>query len=169
LWKHHVNLCGVSTNKTIICFIAMQTYKELNINTICICQFRCGRTNSTQKMRYEDILGHTSDTTKCKWFTMSWKRQNIETECLKNDQNTCLETLDTTPNARLRYPSLSEDIPLLLALSVCKIRSRNVLTIERDAILTMWQYITTVVHNIFNQENCHKRFVFLPKPIKIRI
>jgi hypothetical protein len=27
-----INLRGVSTNKTIICFIAMQTYKELNIN-----------------------------------------------------------------------------------------------------------------------------------------
>ena len=27
---------GVSTNKTIICFIAMQTYKELNNNIICI-------------------------------------------------------------------------------------------------------------------------------------
>jgi hypothetical protein len=26
-----INLRGVSTNKTIICFIAMQTYKELNI------------------------------------------------------------------------------------------------------------------------------------------
>jgi hypothetical protein len=25
-----INLRGVSTNKTIICFIAMQTYKELN-------------------------------------------------------------------------------------------------------------------------------------------
>ena len=49
----------------------------------------------------------------------------------KNDQNTCLETPDTTPNARLRYSSLSEDIPLLLALSVCKIKSRNVLTIEK--------------------------------------
>jgi hypothetical protein len=48
LWKHHIistdedpglriesfaviNLRGVSTNKTIICFIAMQTYKELSI------------------------------------------------------------------------------------------------------------------------------------------
>jgi hypothetical protein len=30
-----INLRGVSTNKTIICFIAMQTYKELNINTTC--------------------------------------------------------------------------------------------------------------------------------------
>ena len=39
----------------------------------------------------------------------------------KNDQNTCVETPDTTPNARLRYSSLSEDIPLLLALSVCKV------------------------------------------------
>jgi hypothetical protein len=27
-----INLRGVSTNKTIICFIAMQTYKELNIS-----------------------------------------------------------------------------------------------------------------------------------------
>ena len=27
-----INLRGVSTNKTIICFIAMQTYKELNTN-----------------------------------------------------------------------------------------------------------------------------------------
>jgi hypothetical protein len=36
------------------------------INTIYICQFRCGRTNSTQKMRYEDILGHTSDAAKRK-------------------------------------------------------------------------------------------------------
>jgi hypothetical protein len=26
-----INLRGVSTNKTIICFIAMQTYKELDI------------------------------------------------------------------------------------------------------------------------------------------
>jgi hypothetical protein len=26
-----INLRGVSTNKTIICFIAMQTYKELSI------------------------------------------------------------------------------------------------------------------------------------------
>jgi hypothetical protein len=49
----------------------------------------------------------------------------------KNDQNTCLETPDTTPNARLRYSSFSEDIPLLLALSVFKIRSRNVLTVEK--------------------------------------
>ena len=23
-----INLCGVSTNKTIVCFITMQTYKE---------------------------------------------------------------------------------------------------------------------------------------------
>ena len=29
-----INLRGVSTNKTIICFIAMQTYKELNIYLI---------------------------------------------------------------------------------------------------------------------------------------
>ena len=29
-----INLRGVSTNKTIICFIAMQTYKELIINTL---------------------------------------------------------------------------------------------------------------------------------------
>jgi hypothetical protein len=29
-----INLRGVSTNKTIICFIAMQTYKELNFNAI---------------------------------------------------------------------------------------------------------------------------------------
>jgi hypothetical protein len=29
-----INLRGVSTNKPIICFIAMQTYKELNINFI---------------------------------------------------------------------------------------------------------------------------------------
>jgi hypothetical protein len=28
-----INLRGVSTNKTIICFIALQTYKELNIVT----------------------------------------------------------------------------------------------------------------------------------------
>jgi hypothetical protein len=63
LWKHHVNLLlqslnkshiistdedpglriesfavinlrGVSTNKTIICFIAMQTYKELIFNSV---------------------------------------------------------------------------------------------------------------------------------------
>ena len=35
----------------------------------------------------------------------------------KNDQNTCLETPDTTPNARLRYLSSYEDIPsLILAL-----------------------------------------------------
>jgi hypothetical protein len=27
-----INLRGVSTNTTIICFIAMQTYKELNKN-----------------------------------------------------------------------------------------------------------------------------------------
>jgi hypothetical protein len=27
-----INLRGVSTNKTIICFIAMQTYKELMTN-----------------------------------------------------------------------------------------------------------------------------------------
>ena len=60
---------------------------------------------------------------------MSWQRQNIETS--KNDQNTCLETPDTTPMQGLRYSSLSEDIPSLLALSVCKIRSRNVLTIEK--------------------------------------
>ena len=44
----------------------------------------------------------------------------------KNDQNTCLETPDTTPMQGLRYSSLSEDIPSLLALSVCKIRSRRV-------------------------------------------
>jgi lauroyl/myristoyl acyltransferase len=32
-----INLCGVSTNKNIICFIAMQTYKELKkIGTHCI-------------------------------------------------------------------------------------------------------------------------------------
>ena len=49
----------------------------------------------------------------------------------KNDQNTCLETPDTTPMEGLIYSSLSEDIPSLLALSVCKIRSRNVLTIEK--------------------------------------
>jgi hypothetical protein len=29
-----INLRGVSTNKTIICFIAMQTYKELNMNKV---------------------------------------------------------------------------------------------------------------------------------------
>jgi hypothetical protein len=29
------NLCGVSTNKTIIYFIAMQTYKELIVLTCC--------------------------------------------------------------------------------------------------------------------------------------
>ena len=29
-----INLRGVSTNKTIICFIAMQTYKELNMHFI---------------------------------------------------------------------------------------------------------------------------------------
>ena len=29
-----INLRGVSTNKTIICFIAMQTYKELKTNTL---------------------------------------------------------------------------------------------------------------------------------------
>ena len=29
-----INLRGVSTNKTIICFITMQTYKELNRNLI---------------------------------------------------------------------------------------------------------------------------------------
>jgi hypothetical protein len=29
-----INLRGVSTNKTIICFIAMQTYKELNITIV---------------------------------------------------------------------------------------------------------------------------------------
>jgi hypothetical protein len=47
-------------------------------------------------MRYEDILGHTSDAAKCKWFTMSWQWQNIETECLKMIKlNTCLETPDT--------------------------------------------------------------------------
>ena len=28
-----INLRGVSTNKTIICFIAMQTYKEINMRT----------------------------------------------------------------------------------------------------------------------------------------
>jgi hypothetical protein len=28
-----INLRGVSTNKTIICFIAMQTYKELILST----------------------------------------------------------------------------------------------------------------------------------------
>jgi hypothetical protein len=43
----------------------------------------------------------------------------------KNDQNTCLETPDTTPNARLRYLSLYEDILSLLALSVCKIKPRT--------------------------------------------
>ena len=32
-----INLRGVSTNKTIMCFIAMQTYKELNTD-YCICQ-----------------------------------------------------------------------------------------------------------------------------------
>ena len=31
-----LNLRGVSTNKTIICFIAMQTYKELNIKCVTI-------------------------------------------------------------------------------------------------------------------------------------
>jgi hypothetical protein len=30
---HLLNLRGVSTNKTIICFIAMQTYKELILST----------------------------------------------------------------------------------------------------------------------------------------
>ena len=29
-----INLCGVSTNKTMIYLIAMQTYKELNNNII---------------------------------------------------------------------------------------------------------------------------------------
>ena len=29
-----INLRGVSTNKTIICFIAMQTYKEINMRTL---------------------------------------------------------------------------------------------------------------------------------------
>ena len=29
-----INLRGVSTNKTIVCFIAMQTYKELNILSV---------------------------------------------------------------------------------------------------------------------------------------
>jgi hypothetical protein len=31
-----INLRGVSTNKTIICFIAMQTYKELNMDILWI-------------------------------------------------------------------------------------------------------------------------------------
>ena len=42
----------------------------------------------------------------------------------KNDQNTCLETPDTTPNARLRYLSSYEDIPSLILALVCKIRPR---------------------------------------------
>ena len=32
-----INLRGVSTNKTIICFIAMQTYKELSIYVLARC------------------------------------------------------------------------------------------------------------------------------------
>jgi hypothetical protein len=29
-----INLLGVSTNKTITCFIAMQTYKEINMRSL---------------------------------------------------------------------------------------------------------------------------------------
>jgi hypothetical protein len=29
-----INLCGVSTNNSIICFIAMQTYKELKLDKL---------------------------------------------------------------------------------------------------------------------------------------
>ena len=78
------------------------------------------------KKRYEDILGRTSEAIlNANKFTTPWQRQNIEMEIMsKNDQNTCLETPDTTPNASLRYLSLYEDIPSLLALSVCKIRPR---------------------------------------------
>ena len=46
----------------------------------------------------------------------------------KNDQNTCLETPDTTPNARLRYLSSYEDIPTLILALVCKIlKAKSVL------------------------------------------
>jgi hypothetical protein len=31
---YFINLRGVSTNKTIICFIAMQTYKELILHSV---------------------------------------------------------------------------------------------------------------------------------------
>jgi hypothetical protein len=55
----------------------------------------------------------------------------------KIDQNTCLETPDTTPNASVRYSSSSEDIPSSLALSVFKIRPRTSWQF-RDAFLTMW-------------------------------
>ena len=87
----------------------------------------------------------------------------------KNDQNTCLETPDTTPNARLRQLSSYEDIPSLILALVCKIRPRA----SEEAIET----IQFMQHNTLqrlcavrnNQENCSKRFVFLPKPIKIRI
>ena len=33
-----INLRGVSTNKTIICFIAMQTYKELIFSLLLLCE-----------------------------------------------------------------------------------------------------------------------------------
>ena len=45
----------------------------------------------------------------------------------KNDQNTCLETPDTTPNARLRYLSSYEDIPSLILALVCKNKAKSVL------------------------------------------
>jgi hypothetical protein len=82
------------------------------INTIYICQFRCGRTNSTQKMRYEDILGHTSDAAKRKWFTTSWQQQNIETECLILWSKYLSWNSRQNSQWRLRYFSLSVSISL---------------------------------------------------------
>ena len=62
----------------------------------------------------------------------------------KNDQHTCLETPDTTPNARLRYLSSYEDIPSLILALVCKIRPRASWGSDSNNTITT-QYITTLV------------------------
>ena len=63
----------------------------------------------------------------------------------KNAQNTCLETPDTIPNARLRYLSSYEDIPSLILALVCKIRPRASLGSDSNNTIYTTQYITTLV------------------------
>ena len=72
----------------------------------------------------------------------------------KNDQNTCLETPDTTPNARLRYLSSCDQERLEEAIQTIQLQHN---TLQRSCAVRD------------NQENCSKRGFFLPKPIKIRI
>ena len=61
----------------------------------------------------------------------------------KNDQNTCLETPDTTPNARLRYLSSYEDIPSLILALLCKIRPRASLGSDSGPVYTIPDSLVT--------------------------